>query len=204
MENDFVILNDYIPNAIYDIRYYSNYNFMGRRVPGYLEDCAILSKKAADALKLVQEELEKNHLCLKIFDAYRPQMSVDAFLDWTNDQNDLEMKSIFYPNLDKSELIPKGFISTPSSHSRGSTVDITICDIHTKKELDMGGFFDYFGESSHTLSSHLSPIQKDNRLFLQSIMKKYGFSSIDQEWWHFTLLDEPFPNTYFNFPVQRF
>ncbi len=202
--SEFVILNDYIPDAIYDLRYYSTNNFMGRRVPGYVENCAILSKKAAKELKKVNDELKKNHLCLKIFDTYRPQMAVDAFLAWSCDYHDLKMKKFFYPNIHKSDLIPMGFISTPSSHSRGSTVDLTICDQNTKQELDMGGSFDYFGKISYTSYSQLTPLQKKNRFFLQDIMSRYGFAPIEEEWWHFTLIEEPFPNTYFNFPVKRF
>ncbi len=201
--NEFVILNDILTDAFYDIRYYSDYNFIGKRIPGYLEEIAIVSRAAAIRLKMINQELKKYNLCLKIFDAYRPTMAVQAFLEWSKDLDDIKMKDVFYPNLDKSKLIPRGYISKKSSHSRGSTVDLTICNRDTGKELDMGGYFDLFSDSSHISYHNLSCDAKNNRLFLQNIMKKYGFLPIEEEWWHFTLDEEPFPDSYFNIFISR-
>lgn len=200
--NNFVILNNIMPNAIYDLRYYSTNNFVGKQIPGYEKNYALLTKEAANALKKVNDELLQNNLCLKIFDAYRPQMAVDFFLNWINNKEDILMKNIFYPNTDKEDLLSLGYISKQSSHSRGSTVDLTICEKNTKKELDMGSSFDFFGNISHSDYQSISKKQYQNRLYLKNIMIKHGFIPIKEEWWHFTLKEEPFPNTYFNFPIK--
>lgn len=200
--NNFVILNEIMPNAIYDIRYYQTNNFIGKQIPGYEQNYAILTKEAAIALKKVNDELLKNNLCLKIFDAYRPQIAVDFFLEWTKNE-DNHMKNIYYPNTNKKDLPALGYISKQSSHSRGSTIDLTIYDNNNHKELDMGSSFDYFGPISHSDYQAISKEQYKNRIYLQTIMKKYGFVPIKEEWWHFTLKEEPFPNTYFNFPIKK-
>lgn len=202
MKKDFVLVNDIIPNIITDIRYHSTNNFIGCRIDGYEEPCAILTKKATDALKEVNDELILKGYCLKIFDAYRPQKAVDYFIKWSQNINDDKMKKDFYPELDKKDLFEKGYIASKSSHSRGSTVDLTLVDIRTGKEVDMGCMFDYFGDISHLNYKNITKEQYNNRIFLYNIMIKHGFKSIDNEWWHFTLKDEPFPNTYFNFPVN--
>ena len=147
--SDFVLLSDVVPDAIMEIRYYSTYNFVGDRIAGYEEPVALLTKEAALALKGASDELKEKGYRLKIYDAYRPQMAVTNFMNWALDENDVRMKQYFYPELDKSVLFPQGYIAEHSGHSRGSTVDLTLFDMNTEKEVDMGGTFDYFGELSH-------------------------------------------------------
>lgn len=199
---DFVLLNDYIPDAIYEIRYYSTYNFVGKQIDGYEDNCALLTKPAAEELKKINDELLLKGYKLKIYDAYRPQKAVDHFIKWSKDINDNRMKKIFYPDIDKSVLFEEGYLAKKSSHSRGSTVDLTIVDVESEKELDMGGVFDFFSEISHPDYKGLTEIQYKNRKMLRDIMITHGFKPIDTEWWHFTLENEPFPNTYFTFPVN--
>ena len=199
--SDFIVLSDYIPHIIQEIRYYSTYNFIGERIDGYEEPCAILTKEAARALKYVSSEMMVKGYRLKIFDAYRPQMAVRHFILWGIEDQDVRMKPYFYPDIEKQELFSRGYIAKQSSHSRGSTVDLTLLDMKTGKELDMGSPFDFFGEISHPDYTGITREQYDNRMFLREAMLRNGFLPIDCEWWHFTLENEPFPDTYFTFPV---
>ena len=199
---DFLILNNINKDIIYDIRYYSNYNFVGNKIDGYEKPYAILTKEAAEALKKINDELLTKGYCLKIFDAYRPVEAVNYFIKWTYNTNN-DMKKYFYPNVNKEDLIKKGYISSNSSHSRGSTVDLTIVNLNTNQELDMGGTFDYFDKLSHVNYKNITKEQYSNRMFLHNIMLKYGFNSLEEEWWHFTLNNEPYPNTYFDFKVDN-
>ncbi len=201
--SDFVLLSEAVPDAILEIRYYSTYNFVGDRIDGYEEPVAILTKEAAAALKEVSDELSVKGYRLKIFDAYRPQTAVTNFINWAQDLNDTRMKEYFYPELNKDVLIPQGYISEHSGHSRGSTVDLTLFDMNTGKEVDMGGTFDYFGERSHSDYTGITGEQYANRLLLREAMMAHGFKPLPEEWWHYTLADEPYPDTYFSFPVNR-
>ncbi|MDD3165368.1 MAG: M15 family metallopeptidase [Oscillospiraceae bacterium] len=199
----FVLLSDVIPDAIQEIRYYSTYNFVGARVDGYEEPCALLTKEAAAALKEASDEFKDMGYRLKIYDAYRPQMAVDHFVRWAEDLNDTAMKSYFYPDIDKNALFVMGYIDQKSGHSRGSSIDLTLFDMKTGKEVDMGGTFDYFGELSHpTYSKGLTDEQVQNRRTLREVMSRHSFQPIPTEWWHFDLTNEPYPDTYFNFPVS--
>ena len=200
--SDFVLLTDVVPDAILEIRYYSTYNFVGDRIDGYEEPLAFLTKEAAAALKKVSDELNKKGYRLKIFDAYRPQKAVTHFMNWALDLKDTRMKKYFYPELEKDVLFPQGYIAEHSGHSRGSTVDLTLFDMTTEKEVDMGGTFDYFGELSHPDYKNITDEQYANRMLLREVMLKYGFKPLEEEWWHFTLEDEPYPDTYFTFPVN--
>lgn len=200
--SDFVVLADFVPGIIQEIRYYSTYNFIGDRIDGYEEPCALLTKEAARALKSVSNEMNVRGYRLKIFDAYRPARAVKHFVLWGIEDLDLRMKPYFYPDLEKQELFAKGYIASQSSHSRGSTVDLTLLDMATGKEVDMGSPFDMFSEVSHPDYRGITEQQYDNRMILQQVMVRSGFSPIDCEWWHFTLNDEPFPDTYFDFPVS--
>lgn len=200
--SDFVVLADFVPGIIQEIRYYSTYNFIGDRIDGYEEPCALLTKEAARALKSVSNEMNVRGYRLKIFDAYRPARAVKHFVLWGIEDLDLRMKPYFYPDLEKQELFAKGYIASQSSHSRGSTVDLTLLDMSTGKEVDMGSPFDMFSEVSHPDYRGITEQQYDNRMILQQVMVRNGFSPIDCEWWHFTLNDEPFPDTYFDFPVS--
>lgn len=200
--SDFVLLSDVIPDAILEIRYYSTYNFIGDRVDGYEEPLAFLTKEAAFALREVSDELVKKGYRLKIYDAYRPQKAVTNFVNWSMEEKDTRMKSFFYPDLDKSVLFPQGYIDRHSGHSRGSTVDLTLFDMKTEKEVDMGGTFDFFGELSHPDYKEITAKQYENRMILREAMLNHGFKPLAEEWWHFTLENEPYPDTYFTFPVS--
>ena len=196
----FVLLSDYVPGIIQEIRYFSTYNFIGERIDGYEEPCALLTKEAARALKSVANEMAVRGLRLKVFDAYRPACAVKHFVLWGIEDQDIRMKPYFYPDLEKQELFAKGYIAKLSSHSRGSTVDLTLLDMQTGKELDMGSPFDFFGEISHPDYTGITEEQYANRMILQRAMVRNGFRPLDCEWWHFTLENEPYPNTYFEFP----
>ncbi len=200
--SDFVLLSEAVPDAILEIRYYSTYNFIGDRIDGYEEPVALLTKEAAAALKDVSDELVEKGYRLKIYDAYRPQMAVDHFMRWAQDAEDARMKQYFYPDLEKNTLFPQGYIAEYSGHSRGSTVDLTLFDMTTEKEVDMGGTFDFFGELSHPDYRGITEEQYANRMILRGAMLAHGFKPIGTEWWHFTLADEPYPDTYFTFPVN--
>ena len=200
----FVVLSDVVPDIIQEIRYYSTYNFVGDRIRGYEEPCALMTREAATALKKVADELREKGYRLKVFDAYRPQAAVDNFVEWAKKINDTRMKKYFYPELNKDVLFPQGYIAEHSGHSRGSTIDLTLFDMNTGKEVDMGGTFDYFGERSHPdFKGDLTKQQLANRKILRDAMLRHGFKPLDTEWWHFTLKDEPYPDTYFTFPVHN-
>lgn len=198
----FVLLADLVPGIVQEIRYYSTYNFMGERVDGYEEPVALLTKEAARALKTVANEVNVQGYRLKVFDAYRPAGAVRHFVMWGIEDLDLRMKPYFYPDLEKQELFKQGYIASQSSHSRGSAVDLTLLDMRTGKEVDMGSPFDLFSEASHPDSRAVTDEQYENRMFLQSVMTRNGFLPIDCEWWHFSLRDEPYPDIYFEFPVS--
>ena len=198
----FVVLADFVPHVVQEIRYYSTYNFIGERIDGYGEPCALLTIEAARALKSVSSEMLVQGYRLKVFDAYRPGRAVRHFVLWGIEDQDIRMKPYFYPELEKQELFSKGYVASQSSHSRGSTVDLTLLDMTTGKELDMGGPFDLFSEVSHPDYKGITPEQYENRMRLQRVMVRNGFEPIDCEWWHFSLQDEPYPDTYFEFPVS--
>ncbi|MGN0163226.1 MAG: M15 family metallopeptidase [Candidatus Ornithomonoglobus sp.] len=199
----FVLLAEAVPDVIQEIRYYSTYNFVGERIDGYEEPCALITKEAAAALKEVSDDVMAQGYRLKIYDAYRPQMAVDHFVRWAEDLDAEEMKPYFYPEVDKTLLFEQGYIDAKSGHSRGSTVDLTLFDMKTGKEADMGGTFDYFGELSHPdYTDTLTEEQIANRNILREAMMRHGFKPLDTEWWHFTLKDEPYPDTYFEFKVS--
>ncbi len=220
--SQFVTLTDAVPDAILEIRYFGTYNFVGTRIDGYLEPTALLTREAADSLQAVSDDVKAQGYRLKIYDAYRPQQAVDHFMRWGADIADTLMKTFFYPDLDKKVLFPQEYICERSGHTRGSTLDLTLFDMQTEKELDMGGTFDWFGPESHpdfcgnpetgeyTGDNSKSPVgrsitaeQFQNRMVLRQAMMRHGFKPFETEWWHFTLKDEPFPDTYFNFPVRQ-
>lgn len=221
----FVEIREVIPDIVLDLRYYTNHNFLGRKVNGYYSDKCYLTKAAADSLAKIQDELRSFGLSLKIYDAYRPQRAVDDFVKWAKDLSDTITKIEFYPTVDKSRLFIDGYISEKSGHSRGSTVDLTIVPLPVTEQpefildhqcecfksvderfkdnsLDMGSGFDCFHPLSNTMNDKITPQQRANRMLLFSLMKKYGFKNLPEEWWHFTLVDEPYPDTYFDFPIK--
>lgn len=211
--SQFVNITDVIPDVILEIRYFGTYNFVGTRIDGYEAPTALLTRQAADSLKAVSDDLKRMGFRLKIYDAYRPQKAVDYFVRWAKDVNDTVMKRYFYPDLDKSMLFPQEYIIERSGHTRGSTLDLTLFDMDKEKEADMGGTFDWFGKESHPdfcgnpdtfeyqPSDSLTAEQFNNRMILRRAMMRHGFKPLHTEWWHFTLENEPFPDTYFTFPV---
>jgi len=202
--SNFVALDEYIPDAILEVRYYTTYNFVGTRIDGYKEPVAFLTRQAADALKNVSDSVMKDGYRLKIYDAYRPQMAVNHFVRWAADVNDTLMKPYFYPELDKSVLFEQEYIFERSGHTRGSTVDLTLFDMATGKDVDMGGTFDYFGELSHPdYKEGITDTQYKNRMYLRGVMTHFGFKPLSTEWWHFTLANEPYPDTYFTFTLTK-
>lgn len=218
LSSDFVNITDVVPDALLEIRYYSAYNFVGARVDGYEQAAALMTRQSADSLRAVADELREQGYAIKVYDAYRPQMAVDHFMRWGADLSDTAMRHVFYPDVDRSKLFDLGYIARKSSHSRGSTVDLTLFDIASGKELDMGGPFDWFGRRSHPdcggryvdkvnieylPNDTISAGQFRNRMVLREAMMNHGFKPYECEWWHFTLKDEPYPDTYFNFPVRE-
>lgn len=215
-----------IPGVALDIRYYGPHNFVGAPIDGYQAPKCLLTRKSAEALGKVQRELKEFSLSVKIYDCYRPQRAVNHFVRWAKDINDVKTKEEFYPTVDKRHLFRDGYIAKRSGHSRGSTVDLTIVPVPTPRQeaytsgqtlsacfapagkrfrdntIDMGTGFDCFHESSHPGNLKVAEQQRINRLLLKTLMDKYGFKNYDQEWWHFTLRNEPYPNSYFDFPVE--
>lgn len=199
----FVLVSDVLPDVLLDIRYFSTFNFLGERVDGYEEPVALMTREAALALKEVSDEAMSKGYRLKIFDAYRPQRAVDHFVRWADEPSELAMKEFFYPEIDKKRLFEEGFIALKSGHSRGSTVDLTLLHMATQKDLDVGGTFDYFGPLSWSENTEgITEEQAANRKMLRDMMVSHGFRPLAEEWWHFTLENEPYPDTYFTFPVN--
>lgn len=202
LPDGFVYVTDVIPTAQLEIRYFSEDNFVGAVIDGYEAPKAILTVEAAEALKKAADILEEQGYCIKIFDAYRPQRAVDHFVRWSKDLDDTKMKEKYYPDLDKSVLFELGYIAEKSGHSRGSTVDLTLVEISSGKELDMGSGFDFFGDISNHGTHLITPEQEKNRNILRDAMVEAGFKVYPEEWWHYTLENEPYPDTYFDFPVK--
>lgn len=199
----FVILKEEIPNIREDMRYSTYENFVGRPIAGYEENVGILTKEACEALKKANEEFNNMGYGIIVYDAYRPMRAVKQFVEWTKDKNDIKMKEKHYPNVKKSEMLNSGYLSSKSGHARGSTIDLSLYNLITLDELDMGGIFDYFGDISHYNYAGLTEDQKKNRKILRDIMTKYGFKPISTEWWHFSLIDEPYKDEFFDFPVSK-
>ncbi len=198
----FVYVESIIPDIDIELRYFTSNNFVGVPVDGYKANRLILTREATLALKLVQEDLQSRNLCLKIYDGYRPQQSVNHFMRWAKNFDDTINKHRFYPKVKKKNLFKEEYIASKSGHSRGSTVDLTIINGNTGECLDMGSPYDFFGTESWVNYQGITMAQKKNRKLLQDVMIKHGFRNYAKEWWHFTLNNEPFPKTYFNFPIE--
>jgi len=202
----FVYVEQLIPDLIVDLRYFTTNNFMGEKADGYEANVAILTKEAAEALAKAASELREKGYVVKVFDAYRPQCAVDHFVRWSK-TDDQRNKQDYYPTFAKTSLFPQ-YIALKSGHSRGSTIDMTICHRDTKEEVDMGGHFDYFGRPSHPSftgkypGGEVTKEHKQRRMMLSEVMVRHGFTPYDSEWWHFTLKNEPYPETYFEFHVK--
>lgn len=198
----FVRLTDVVPDVILEMRYFSTYNFVGKRINGYEAPVALCTREAAEALRKASDQFRKQGYRIKIFDAYRPQMAVDHFMQWVKDLSDTAMKPFFYPDIPKNQIMPQSYLSSHSGHTRGSTFDLTLVDEFTGREVDMGGTFDFLGERSHYTYIYINDEQRKNRQLLRDVMLACGFRPLPHEWWHFTLRNEPYPDTYFSFPVR--
>ena len=223
----FVSLHDVDPSILLDIRYYTRHNFIGRRIHGYRAPMCILTRAAAEGLARAQAALVPQGYTLKVYDCYRPQRAVDDFVRWARRLHDERMKREFYPQVDKSRLFADGYIAERSGHSRGSTMDLTLVALPPRDQprwtrgrfglvpcfapvdqrfpdntIDMGTGYDCFDTLAHTLDPRVQGEARENRLRLKSAMEAAGFTNYENEWWHYTLADEPFPDTYFNFPVS--
>ena len=206
LNSTFKELNDGISDDLekfeISIRYFSNNNFIGRPIPGYYANKAFLTREAADALLLAQRDFIKQGYRLKIYDAYRPQTAVDYFSAWAADLEDSQNKSQYYPNINKSQLFADGYIAAKSGHSRGSAVDLTLLEIESGNELDMGSPWDFFDPISWVENNQITDQQRANRKLLARVMIIHGFKPLKEEWWHFSFIEEPFPETYFDFPID--
>jgi D-alanyl-D-alanine dipeptidase len=202
LPDEFCYLDSILPDVVYDVRYFGSDNFVGERIDGYKAERIILTRDAAVALSGAQKDLAPFGLGLKIFDGYRPQDAVLHFVRWAEDLNDTRMKQKYYPGVQKKNLFRDGYIAEKSSHSRGSTVDLTLIDLKSGQELDMGTGFDFFGSDSWPENKDMSVQMRSNRALLREVMVRNGFKPLKEEWWHFTLEFEPFPDNYFNFPVN--
>jgi D-alanyl-D-alanine dipeptidase len=198
----FAELSEVAPGIRVELRYHGSDNFVGSPIDGYEKPRCLMTRPCAEALRKANAGLKPFGLGLKVFDAYRPQRAVDHFVRWANDTKDVRMKARYYPDVPKTELIAKGYIAPKSGHSRGSTVDVTIVSLEGGEELDMGTAWDHFGAESWPDSTEVKSQQRANRLLLRTLMAKHGFLPLKEEWWHFTLRDEPFPDTYFDFPIR--
>lgn len=221
----FVVLRDIDPTILHDIRYYTAHNFVGTRIDGYQAPLCILTRPAALALKKVQREMLAQGLTLKVYDCYRPQRAVDHFVRWARDLADQRMKTEFYPNVDKTRLFEDGYIAEKSGHSRGSTLDLTVVKLPPRHQrayvpgeklvncfapnrfpdntVNMATGYDCFDTLSHTDDPRVTGKARENRQLLKAAMGRAGFRNLPEEWWHFTLDGEPYPDTYFDFPVAR-
>lgn len=215
MPAGFVYLAHIAPDVVQDMRYHGANNFLGRPVVAYEAASCILSEPAARALQAVHEELRADGLALKVFDCYRPQAAVDDFVRWGRDLSDQATRPAFYPDVPKEELFQRGYIAEKSGHSRGSTVDLTAVVVDAQRasqvvhgplaqgmEVDMGTPFDWLGAQSHTDHPSMAPDVQDNRRWLRTVLQRHGFRNLPEEWWHYTLHNEPHPERYFNFPVR--
>jgi len=202
LPSEFVDLADIEPTIVTEVRYSTADNFVGAKVDGYQSPRIVMTRPAANALKLVQEDFKEEGYGLKVFDAYRPQQAVNHFVRWARDLKDKKTKEEYYPEVPKNELFRRGSIAKYSGHSRGSTIDLTLVDLETGEEVGMGTPFDFSDQSSWPYSQAVTPEQKDNRMMLRTAMKRHNFRPYDREWWHFTLNGEPYPRTYFDFPIE--
>jgi D-alanyl-D-alanine dipeptidase len=223
----FVSLHDVDPTIVVEMRYLTPHNFIGRRIPGYRENVCLLTRPAAAALKRVQAAVRAKGYTLKVYDCYRPQRAVDAFVAWAKDLSDRRMKAEFYPSVRKQVLFKEGYIASKSGHSRGSTMDLTLvkrparrqeryhrgdrlrdCRLPARRRfrdnsIDMGTGYDCFDPLAHPFNARIRGKARRNRLALRGPMIRAGFKGLATEWWHFTLRDEPYPDTFFDFPVER-
>jgi zinc D-Ala-D-Ala dipeptidase len=202
MNDDFVFLDEFIPGMRWDAKYATSDNFTGRPVDGYLVNRIVGTKALCAALQAAQKEAESRDLGLLVWDGYRPRRAVERFVQWAKEPEDGRTKQRHYPDINRSEMFEKGYVATRSGHSRGSTVDLTLCELATGKPVPMGGDHDLMASVSHHGAEGITPAEAENRQYLCSLMEACGFSSYRYEWWHYTLKNEPYPDTYFDFPIE--
>jgi zinc D-Ala-D-Ala dipeptidase len=224
---EFVALRDVAPTVLQEMRYRTRHNFVGDRVHGYRQGMCIVTRDTARALRTAQRSFLRRGYSLKVYDCYRPQRAVDHFVSWAKDLDDERMEDEFYPRVEKDRLFEDGYIAEKSGHSRGSTVDLTLVKLPARptrpyrpgeplvscfapkdvrfpdNSIDMGTGYDCFDTLSHTLDPRIQGEQRANRMLLKDTMEKAGFTNLPEEWWHYTLTEETFPDTYFDFPVWR-
>lgn len=198
----FVAVCDVIPSALPEPRYYTGYNFVGTRIDGYGAPAVLLAAQTARALRTAADALAGKGYLVRLYDGYRPRRAVEHFVRWALDPDDQRMKSIFYPDVEKSRVFELGYLARRSAHTRGCAVDLTLVDMRTGRNADMGGPFDFFGEVSHHGTPLITPSQTANREMLKGAMEAAGFRPCAREWWHYTLIGEPYPDTYFDFPIE--
>ena len=201
MKDDFVFLDEVVPGIRWDARYATWNNFTGKPVDGYLANRIVGTRALCAALEIAQEKTESLGFGLFLWDGYRPQRAVDCFLRWSEQPEDGRTKLRHYPDINRAEMFEKGYVAAKSGHSRGSTVDLTLYDLATGELAPMGGDHDLMASISHHGAKGITQVEARNRQYLCSIMEACGFSSYDLEWWHYTLKDEPYPDTYFDFPI---
>jgi zinc D-Ala-D-Ala dipeptidase len=224
---EFVALRDVAPSILQEMRYRTPHNFVGDRIDGYRQSMCIVTRDTAKALRAAQHAVLRKGYSLKMYDCYRPQRAVDHFVAWAKDLDDERMKGEFYPRVEKNRLFEDGYIAEKSGHSRGSTVDLTLVRLPAMptrpyrpgeplfscfapkdvrfpdNSIDMGTGYDCFDTLSHTLDPRIKGEQRANRMLLKNTLEKAGFTNLPEEWWHYTLSDETFPDTFFDFPVWR-
>jgi D-alanyl-D-alanine dipeptidase len=198
----FIDAADVVDGLVVEMRYFGSNNFVGSAIDGYEAGRCLLTREAAQALAAVQRDLGARGLGLKVYDCYRPLRAVAHFRRWARDTGDVRQKHAFYPDVDKRNLFALGYLSTRSAHARGSTVDLTLVTRRDGAEVDMGSPFDFFGPRSHLRAAGIGASQSRNRFLLVEAMGRRGFRASSKEWWHFTLANEPFPATPFDFPVR--
>ncbi|MFJ9344774.1 M15 family metallopeptidase [Streptomyces sp. NPDC101733] len=198
---ELVLLRDVDPSIGEDIRYAGPRNFTGAPVDGYREPVCLLARPAARALRRARRELAREEFGLLVYDCYRPRRAVEAFVRWAGEADDPVAKAAYYPEVAKERLVPEGYIAAESAHSRGSTVDVTLVRLPARGEVDMGTPFDLFDPLSHTEDPRVTGAARENRRLLGRVLGAQGFVNLPEEWWHFTLRPEAFPDTVFDVPV---
>jgi D-alanyl-D-alanine dipeptidase len=201
MNDDFVFVDEYVSAIHWDAKYATWDNFTGKPVDGYLANRIVGTRRLCEALERAREEAASLGFGLLLWDGYRPQRAVDSFLRWSKQPEDGRTKPRHYPNIERSEMFAKGYVAARSGHSRGSTVDLTLFHLATRERAPMEGDHDLMDAISHHGAEGIAPVEARNRRCLRSVMETSGFSSYDREWWHYTLKDEPYPDTYFDFPI---
>jgi D-alanyl-D-alanine dipeptidase len=202
LPDGFVYIDEVIEDAIIDAKYWGTDNFVGRRIDGYERPLVAASREVAEGCAEAAKILRERSCFLKIYDAYRPQRAVEDFVRWAADLDDVRRKPIHYPRVNKKVFFAFGYIAGRSGHTRGCAVDLTLVDMGTRLELDMGSTFDFMDARSQLSATGLTERQEANRALLSGAMLSCGFEPYESEWWHFSLKEEPYPDTYFDFPIR--